>query len=132
MAPNVASSTNLGGWLNKVGSSNVRRNLFSDDAEIILHLQERPSGQHIELGVSEVNLVSLLGELGATWSRWEETLSVGTLYDPFVTRALEPWLLAIYGCGQSILIGKPSGVTLAADGGAPSIDHHPSIGLVQR
>ncbi len=46
----------------------------------------------MELGIAEVNLVGLLGELGATWSRdGQPLLPIGTLYDPFVNRALEPW-----------------------------------------
>jgi len=134
VAPDVASSTNLGGWLNKVGawSSTERRNWFADDAETILHWRERPSGQHIELGIAEVNLVGLLGELGATWSRWGEPLfPIGTLYDPFVNRALEPWSFGIYGGGQSILVGTPSGVTLAPEGGAHQSVITPSIGIEQ-
>ncbi len=134
VAPDVASSTNLGGWVNKVGvwSSAAKQDWFADDAETILHWSERPTGQHIELGIAEVNLVSLLGELGATWSRWgEPVLPIGTLYDPFVTRALEPWSFGVYGGGQSILIGTPSGVTLAAEGGAHQSIITPSIGIEQ-
>ncbi|HEX5086303.1 MAG TPA: hypothetical protein VFV89_00740 [Nocardioides sp.] len=48
--------------------------------------------QHIEPGIAEVNRVGLLGELGATWSRWGQRLiPIGTIYDPFVARALERW-----------------------------------------
>jgi pyruvate dehydrogenase E1 component len=134
VAPDVASSTNLGGWVNRAGvwSSTEKRDWFADDAETILHWDERPSGQHIELGIAEVNLVSLLGELGATWSRWgEPLLPIGTLYDPFVTRALEPWSFGVYAGGQSILVGTPSGVTLAAEGGAHQSIISPSVGIEQ-
>lgn len=134
VAPDVASSTNLGGWVNKAGvwSPTAKRDWFADDAETILHWDERPTGQHIELGIAEVNLVSLLGELGATWSRWgEPVFPIGTLYDPFVTRALEPWSFGVYGGGQSILVGTPSGVTLAAEGGAHQSIITPSIGIEQ-
>ena len=134
VAPDVASSTNLGGWVNRVGvwSPNEKRDWFADDAETILHWDERPSGQHIELGIAEVNLVGLLGELGATWSRWgEPLLPIGTLYDPFVTRALEPWSFGVYAGGQSILVGTPSGVTLAAEGGAHQSIISPSVGIEQ-
>ena len=49
------------------------------------------------------------GELGATWSRdGQPLLPVGTIYDPFVSRALEPWSFGIYAGGQSILVGTPS------------------------
>lgn len=133
-SPDVSSSTNLAGWLNKVGvwSTDDRQDWFDDDPETIMHWRERPSGQHIELGIAEVNLVSLLGELGATWSRWGEPLfPIGVLYDPFVERALEPWSYGMYAGGQSILIGTPSGVSLAAEGGAHQSIKTPSIGLEQ-
>ena len=116
VSPDVGSSTNLGGWVNKVGvwSASERTDWFADDAETILHWREKPTGQHIELGIAETNLVGLIGELGATWSRWgQPLLPIGVLYDPFVERALEPWSFGIYAGGQSILVGTPSGVSLA-------------------
>ena len=134
VSPDVSSSTNLGGWVNKVGvwSSSERRNWFADDSETIMHWNERPGGQHMELGIAETNLVGLIGELGATWSRWGQPLfPIGVLYDPFVERALEPWSFGIYAGGQSILVGTPSGVTLAAEGGAHQSIKTPSIGLEQ-
>jgi pyruvate dehydrogenase E1 component len=134
VSPDVSSSTNLGGWVNKVGvwSARERVDWFADDPDTILHWRERPTGQHIELGIAETNLVGLLGELGATWSRWgRPLLPIGVLYDPFVERALEPWSFGIYAGGQSILVGTPSGVTLAAEGGAHQSITTPSIGLEQ-
>ena len=133
-SPDVSSSTNLAGWLNKVGvwSTDDRPDWFDDDGETIMHWRERPTGQHIELGIAEVNLVSLIGELGATWSRWGQPLyPIGVLYDPFVERALEPWSYGIYAGGQSILVGTPSGVSLAGEGGAHQSIKTPSIGLEQ-
>lgn len=134
VSPDVSSTTNLGGWVNKVGawSPAERRDWFADDAETMLHWREKPSGQHIELGIAETNLVGLLGELGATWSRWgQPLLPIGVLYDPFVERALEPWSYGIYAGGQSILVGTPSGVSLAPEGGAHQSITTPSIGLEQ-
>ena len=134
VSPDVSSSTNLGGWVNKVGvwSASERTDWFADDAETILHWREKPTGQHIELGIAETNLVGLIGELGATWSRWgQPLLPIGVLYDPFVERALEPWSFGIYAGGQSILVGTPSGVSLAPEGGAHQSITTPSIGLEQ-
>lgn len=134
VSPDVSSSTNLAGWLNKVGvwSPTERHNWFEDDVETIMHWRERPTGQHMELGIAETNLVGLIGELGATWSRWgQPLLPIGVLYDPFVERALEPWSYGIYAGGQSILVGTPAGVTLAAEGGAHQSIKTPSIGLEQ-
>jgi pyruvate dehydrogenase E1 component len=134
VSPDVSSSTNLGGWVNKVGvwSARERTDWFADDAETILHWREKPTGQHIELGIAETNLVGLIGELGATWSRWAQPLlPIGVLYDPFVERALEPWSFGIYAGGQSILVGTPSGVSLAPEGGAHQSITTPSIGIEQ-
>ena len=134
VCPDVSSSTNLGGWVNKVGvwAATERPDWFADDGETVLHWREKPTGQHIELGIAETNLVGLIGELGATWSRWgRPLLPIGVLYDPFVQRALEPWSFGMYAGGQSILIGTPSGVTLAPEGGAHQSITTPSIGLEQ-
>ncbi len=134
VSPDVSSTTNLAGWVNKVGvwSAAERHNWFADDTETILHWREKPTGQHMELGIAETNLVGLIGELGATWSRWGQPLfPIGVVYDPFVERALEPWSYGIYAGGQSILVGTPSGVTLAAEGGAHQSIKTPSIGLEQ-
>ncbi|MGC1740669.1 transketolase-like TK C-terminal-containing protein [Mycobacterium sp.] len=134
VSPDVSSTTNLAGWLNKVGvwSPGERHDWFDDDGETIMHWRERPTGQHMELGIAETNLVGLIGELGAAWSRWGQPLfPIGVLYDPFVERALEPWSYGIYAGGQSILVGTPSGVSLAAEGGAHQSIKTPSIGLEQ-
>lgn len=134
VSPDVSSTTNLGGWVNKVSvwSHAERTDWFADDANTILRWRERPQGQHIELGIAEVNLVGALAELGATWSRWSEPLlPVGVLYDPFVERALEPWSFGIYAGGQSILVGTPAGVTLAPEGGAHQSIKTPSVGIEQ-
>jgi pyruvate dehydrogenase E1 component len=132
VSPDVASSTNTGGWINKVGvwAPQDRHDWFAEDGDRLVRWRETSTGQHIELGIAEVNLVGLLGELGATWSRvGQPLLPIGTVYDPFVGRALEPWVFGTYAGGQSILVGTPSGVTLAPEGGAHQSITTPSIGL---
>ncbi|HEX3736671.1 MAG TPA: pyruvate dehydrogenase [Solirubrobacterales bacterium] len=134
VSPDVASSTNLGGWINRVGVWNPdeRVDWFADDTDTLVRWRESAQGRHIELGIAEVNMVSLLGELGATWSRHGlPLLPIGTLYDPFLNRALEPWSFGIYAGGQSILVGTPSGVTLAPEGGAHQSIVTPSVGIEQ-
>jgi pyruvate dehydrogenase E1 component len=134
VSPDVASSTNLGGWINRVGIWHVgdRVDWFADDTDTLVRWRESANGQHIELGIAEGNLVGLLGELGATWSRdGQALLPIGTLYDPFVNRALEPWSFGLYAGGQSILVGTPSGITLAPEGGAHQSIVTPSVGLEQ-
>jgi pyruvate dehydrogenase E1 component len=132
VSPDVASSTNTGGWINKVGvwSPQDRHDWFADSEDRLVRWQETSAGQHLELGIAEVNLVCLLGELGATWSQLgQPLLPIGTVYDPFVGRALEPWMFGTYAGGRSILVGTPSGVTLAPEGGAHQSITTPSIGL---
>ncbi|MGZ5339516.1 MAG: 1-deoxy-D-xylulose-5-phosphate synthase N-terminal domain-containing protein [Thermoleophilaceae bacterium] len=134
VSPDVASSTNLGGWINKgeIWSVGERRDWFKDDPQTLVHWHESTRGHHIELGIAETNLVGLLSELGATWSRYgQPLLPIGTIYDPFVGRALEPWSFGMYAGGQSILIGTPSGVSLAPEGGAHQSIVTPSIGIAQ-
>jgi pyruvate dehydrogenase E1 component len=134
VSPDVGTSTNLGGWINKAGIWSVgeRIDWFADDTDTLVRWRESDHGQHVELGIAEVNLVGLLGELGATWSRdGQPLLPVGTIYDPFVARALEPWSFGIYAGGQSILVGTPSGVTLGPEGGAHQSVVTPSIGIEQ-
>ncbi len=93
--------------------------------DTLVRWRESEHGQHIELGIAEGNLVGLLGELGATWSRdGQPLLPIGTLYDPFVNRALEPWSFGIYAGGQSILVGTPSGRDARAGGRRAPVDHH--------
>jgi pyruvate dehydrogenase E1 component len=134
VSPDVASSTNLGGWINHAGIWNPRERVdwFAEDSNTLVRWRENEQGQHIELGIAEVNLVGLLGELGATWSReGQPLLPIGTLYDPFVGRALEPWSFGMYAGGQSILVGTPSGISLAPEGGAHQSILTPSIGIEQ-
>jgi pyruvate dehydrogenase E1 component len=142
VSPDVGTSTNLGGWINKAGiwigsrptalDATERIDWFADDTDTLVRWRESGHGRHIELGIAEVNLVGLLGELGATWSRdGQPLLPVGTIYDPFVARALEPWSFGIYAGGQSILVGTPSGVTLGPEGGAHQSVITPSIGIEQ-
>jgi pyruvate dehydrogenase E1 component len=134
VSPDVSTSTNLGGWINRGGiwSIGERLDWFADDTDTLVRWREHDHGRHVELGIAEVNLVGLLGELGATWSRdGQPLLPIGTLYDPFVGRALEPWSFGIYAGGQSILVGTPSGITLAPEGGAHQSIVTPSIGIEQ-
>ncbi len=134
VSPDVASSTNLGGWINRAGVWSVgeRIDWFADDSDTLVRWRESEHGQHIELGIAEGNLVGLLAELGATWARdGQPLLPIGTLYDPFVNRALEQWSFGIYAGGQSILVGTPAGVTLAPEGGAHQSIITPSVGLEQ-
>src|SRR4029453_14887419 len=87
VAPDVASSTNLGGGINRSGIWNPgeRIDWFADDSDTLVRWRESDHGQHVELGIAEVNLVGLLGELGATWSRGgPPAVAVGPALPPLV------------------------------------------------
>jgi pyruvate dehydrogenase E1 component len=57
----------------------------------------RRSGQHIELGIAEMNLFILLSALGLSHSiDGERLLPIGTLYDPFIARGLDALNYACY------------------------------------
>ena len=118
-APDVSISTNLGGWVNKVG---VYWHEHRDDhggAERLLRWAPSPEGQHIELGLSEMNMFMLLGQLGLAHDHHDQhLLPVGTVYDPFVLRGLDAFIYSLYNDARFIVAGTPSGITLAPEGGA--------------
>ena len=122
-APDVATSTNLAGYINRVGVfAPADRKAWHEDA--VLRWTESPAGQHLELGISEMNLFSLLGQLGlADRMSGHRLLPIGTVYDPFVLRGLDAFVYSVYSGSRFVVVGTPSGVTLAPEGGA-----HQSIG----
>jgi len=134
-SPDVTVSTNLGGWVN-------RRGLFAREAMADIFKRERipstfnwefsPQGQHIELGIAEMNLFILLSALGLSHTiNGERLLPIGTLYDPFIARGLDALNYACYQDARFILVATPSGITLAGEGGAHQSIAEPLIGLAQ-
>ena len=134
-SPDVTVSTNLGAWVN-------RRGLFARDARQDTFRDERipssqkwafsPGGQHIELGIAEMNLMLALGAAGLSHSLFAQRLvPVGTVYDPFIARGLDALNYACYQDSRFILVGTPSGVTLAPEGGAHQSIASPLIGMAQ-
>jgi len=128
-APDVATSTNLAGFINRMGVfSPAARRSWSEDAA--LKWSEGPEGQHIELGISEMNLFLLLGQLGLSWDLSDQPLlPVGTVYDPFVLRGLDAFIYSVYSGARFVVAGTPSGVSLAPEGGAHQSTITASVGL---
>ncbi|HEX6877968.1 MAG TPA: pyruvate dehydrogenase [Nocardioidaceae bacterium] len=128
-APDVATSTNLAGFINRTGVFNpTKRPAWGEDG--VLKWVEGPDGQHIELGISEMNLFLLLGQLGLAWDLSDQPLlPVGTLYDPFVLRGLDAFVYSVYSGARFVVAGTPSGVTLAPEGGAHQSTITASVGL---
>ena len=134
-SPDVTVSTNLGPWVN-------RRGLFAKQALADTFKSERipstfrwefsPTGQHIELGIAEMNLFILLSALGLSHAiNGERLLPIGTLYDPFIARGLDALNYACYQDARFILVATPSGITLAPEGGAHQSIMQPLIGIAQ-
>jgi pyruvate dehydrogenase E1 component len=91
-----------------------------------------PHGQHIELGIAEMNLFLLLGAAGLSHSLFGKRLiPIGTVYDPFVARGLDALNYACYQDARFMIVGTPSGVTLAPEGGAHQSIGSPLIGMSQ-
>ena len=117
VAPDVSTSTNLGGFINKTGVWGPDEAPVYDTMEDSpLKWRVGPRGQHIEMGIAEMNLVLLLGQLGLSWDFQRERLfPIGTLYDPFVMRALEGIVYSLYSGSRFVLAGTPSGISLARE-----------------
>jgi pyruvate dehydrogenase E1 component len=134
-SPDVTVSTNLGAWVN-------RRGLFAKAENHDLFRQEKipstfnwdfsPKGQHIELGIAEMNLFIMLSALGLSHSiNGARLLPVGTLYDPFIERGLDALNYACYQDARFMVAATPSGITLAPEGGAHQSIATPLIGMAQ-
>ncbi|CTQ52116.1 Pyruvate dehydrogenase E1 component [Roseibium album] len=134
-SPDVTGTTNLGPWVN-------RRKLFAREAKADAFIEHRipstakweftPNGQHIELGIAEMNLFLLLGAAGLSHSIFSERLiPIGTVYDPFVCRGLDALNYACYQDARFMIVGTPSGVTLSPEGGVHQSIGTPLIGMSQ-
>jgi pyruvate dehydrogenase E1 component len=134
-SPDVTVSTNLGPWVN-------RRGLFAREKMADIFKSERipstfnwdfsPQGQHIELGIAEMNLFILLSALGLSHAiNGERLMPIGTLYDPFIQRGLDALNYACYQDARFILVATPSGITLSPEGGAHQSVSTPLIGIGQ-
>jgi len=132
-SPDVSISTNLGGWINKMGvyASRERINYFKENRiPQLLNWEESPKGHQIELGISENNLFLLLNALGLSAEFFGETLlPIGTIYDTFISRGLDALTYGVYSESKFIFTGTPSGISLSREGGAHQSLITPSIGI---
>ena len=134
-SPDVTVSTNLGPWVNRRGLFSRRDIVDTFRDKRIASAQKwrfSAEGQHLELGIAEMNLFLMLGAAGLSHSLFgKRLLPVGTVYDPFVSRGLDALNYACYMDARFMLIGTPSGVTLAPEGGAHQSIGTPLIGMSQ-
>jgi pyruvate dehydrogenase E1 component len=134
-SPDVTVSTNLGAWVNRRGlfARETMADTFKRErVPSTFHWEFSPKGQHIELGIAEMNLFILLSALGLSHHiNGERLLPIGTLYDPFIARGLDALNYACYQDARFILVATPSGITLAGEGGAHQSIGTPLIGMAQ-
>jgi pyruvate dehydrogenase E1 component len=134
-SPDVTVSTNLGAWVN-------RRGLFAKAENHDLFRQEKipstfnwdysPKGQHMELGIAEMNLFIMMSALGLSHQiNGARLLPIATLYDPFIQRGLDALNYACYQDARFMVVATPSGITLAPEGGAHQSIATPLIGMAQ-
>ncbi|MEJ7839749.1 MAG: 1-deoxy-D-xylulose-5-phosphate synthase N-terminal domain-containing protein, partial [Thermomicrobiales bacterium] len=131
MSPDVATSTHLAGWINKVGVfSQEESHDFEDTARRMLQWKPSPAGQHIELGISEMNLFMALSQFGLSEElNGQPLIPIGTVYDPFVCRGLDALIYGLYINAKMIFAGTPAGVSLSPEGGAHQSTVTPSLGI---
>jgi pyruvate dehydrogenase E1 component len=130
-SPDVSVSTNLAGWINKTGVyAPLEHPDYETEAYRLLRWKRGPSGQHIELGISEMNLFMLLGMFGMAEDLCgQQLIPIGTVYDPFVLRGLDALIYGAYSGARFVVAGTPSGITLAPEGGAHQSTVTPSLGI---
>ncbi len=131
MSPDVATSTHLSGWINKVGVFAFEEGPEYEIAgQRMLKWHPTPEGHHIELGISEMNLFMCLGQFGLSYElTGQHLIPIGTVYDPFVCRGLDALIYSLYVGSKMIFAGTPAGVSLSPEGGAHQSTITPSIGM---
>jgi pyruvate dehydrogenase E1 component len=134
-SPDVTVSTNLGAWVNRRGlfaRAEMADHFRSEKIPSTFNWDFSPKGQHIELGIAESNLFLLMSALGLSSSiNGVRLLPIATLYDPFISRALDQLNYACYQDARFMVAATPSGVTLAPEGGAHQSIATPLIGIAQ-
>jgi pyruvate dehydrogenase E1 component len=166
--PDVTTTTGLSSFVNKRGvfaaGAKARDPFKSAKAHSLSNWSTSAIGQHVELGISENNLLLLLAAFGLSATLFGHRLfpigavrgiglvalrqaglvprapltavraararfRAGTLYDPFIARALDSLTYACYNDARFMLVGTPSGITLAPEGGAHQSFSTPLVGL---
>ncbi|MGE0141914.1 MAG: pyruvate dehydrogenase [Planctomycetota bacterium] len=123
MAPDVGTSTNI----NPAMDQKVFGPESEKDWEAQLEVRERNRPQvaptdkswsrHIRFDIAEANCMSAMGSFGKLGDfAGVPFLPMMTVYDFFVKRALDQLYYDLYWGSSFVLVGTPSGVTLAPEG----------------
>ncbi len=123
MAPDVGTSTNINPAMDeKIFGPEHEQNW---EKELELHERLRPElaptdeawTRHIRFEIAEANCMSAAGSFGAMRDLIGiPFLPMMTVYDFFIKRALDQLYYDLYWGSSFVLVGTPSGVTLAPEG----------------
>lgn len=132
MAPDVATSTNLGGFVSNRGVFGLTEKVDQSKEVTMNKWKISPKGQHVELGIAENNLFLLLAAAGLSSNLFGQRIfPVGTLYDPFIARGLDALNYGCYQDSRFLLVSTPAGIALSPEGGAHQSINTPLIGMGQ-
>jgi pyruvate dehydrogenase E1 component len=94
----VATSTGLSSWINRTSVfSRQETPDYLGFRERMLKWLQKPDGRHIELGLTEMNMFLLLGQLGLSdRMSGQRLIPIGTVYDPFIARGTDALINALY------------------------------------
>ncbi len=123
MAPDVGTSTNI----NPAMDEKIFGPRYDENWESKLDLHERlrpelmPTDEawtrHIRFEIAEANCMSAVGSFGKMgWFSGIPFLPMMTVYDFFIKRALDQLYYNLYWNSSFVLVGTPSGITLAPEG----------------
>jgi len=123
MAPDVGTSTNINPAMDeKIFGPKHDENW---ESKLDLHERLRPElaptdeawTRHIRFEIAEANCMSALGSFGKMdWFAGIPFLPLMTVYDFFIKRALDQLYYNLYWNSSFVLVGTPSGITLAPEG----------------
>lgn len=123
MAPDVGTSTNINPAMDeKVFGPKSDENW---ESKLDLHERLRPElaptdeawTRHIRFEIAEANCMSALGSFGKLdYFAGIPFLPLMTVYDFFIKRALDQLYYNLYWNSSFVLVGTPSGITLAPEG----------------
>jgi pyruvate dehydrogenase E1 component len=120
LSPDVGTSTNIAPTMNAriYGPQDEERPLPRFEArhpELVP--SEKRHAHHLRFEIAEANAMSALGSLGKLGDYLGlPFVPVMTVYDFFIKRALDQLYYNLYWGSEFILLGTPSGVTLAPEG----------------
>ena len=133
-SPDVTVSTNLGAWVNQ-------RGLFSRNEAVDVFAKAKiPSaqkwgattqGQHIELGIAEINLFLMFAAAGLAGDLFGAQLSRSARCTTVIARGLDSLNYACYQDARFLLVATPSGITFGPEGGVHQSINPPLIAFGQ-